>query len=236
MATTSTVQEQARALGDPTRYAIFRHLAHAGRPLGIAELNEPFAFNHNAIRQHVSKLVAAGLVIESKAASRGRGRPRLVYEVDPAADGQWAGTGPYERLSRLLLDIIRTGDGPEVVGRRAADQFRVSSPSGDAIGDVRAAMARQGFQPESRKGRGGGTEVVLHNCPFASAALADRETVCSLHLGIADGLVDGTDIRVEQLVANDPRKADCKIRLCPDGAAPPATTSRLSLRGKAGVR
>jgi DNA-binding transcriptional ArsR family regulator len=48
--TTTTMQEQARALGDPTRHAIFRHIAEAGRPVGVAELNEEFPFNHNAIR------------------------------------------------------------------------------------------------------------------------------------------------------------------------------------------
>ena len=59
---TATLQEQARALGDPTRYAIFRRVADAGRPIGIAELNEHFALNHNAIRQHLTGMVAAGLV------------------------------------------------------------------------------------------------------------------------------------------------------------------------------
>ena len=235
MTTTTTLQAQARALGDPTRHALFRHLAQAARPLSVAELNEQFAFNHNAIRQHLAKLMAAGLVIESKAATAGRGRPRLVYELDPAAEGQWGGTGPYERLSRLLIEIIRSGDEPEAVGRRAADQFRVASPSGDAVADLRIAMARQGFQPESGP-TSRGTEVVLHHCPFATAALADRETVCLLHLGIADGLVDGTDTRVEELVAYDPRKAGCKIRLSAEASAPEPTTSRLALRRKARSR
>ena len=69
---TATMQEQARALGDPTRHAIFRRIADAGRPLGVAELNEHFPLNHNAIRQHLAKLVSAGLVVESKSTD---GRP-----------------------------------------------------------------------------------------------------------------------------------------------------------------
>ena len=63
----SSLQEQARALGDPTRHAIFRHIAQAGHAVGIAELNDEFPFNHNTIRQHLAKLVAAGLVVETKA-------------------------------------------------------------------------------------------------------------------------------------------------------------------------
>src|SRR5437899_3075713 len=112
---TTTLQEQARALGDPTRHAIFRHIAQTGRPVGIAELNEQFTFNHNAIRQHLAKLVAAGLVLETRSPAAGRGRPRLVYEINPAVEGHWGTTGPYERLSRLLVEIIRTGlDAEEV--------------------------------------------------------------------------------------------------------------------------
>jgi predicted ArsR family transcriptional regulator len=230
--TTTTLQEQARALGDPTRHAIYRHIADVGRPVGIAELNEEFTFNHNAIRQHLAKLLAAGLVIESKVHGAGRGRPRLVYEPNPALEGQWGTTGPYERLSRLLVEVIRTGLDAEEVGRRAADLFRVPSPSGDIVADVGAAMARQGFEPETRPVPGG-AEIILHNCPFASVALADRRTVCALHLGIAEGLTDDT-AAVTELVAYDPRKADCRLRIRVAADAEPHGTLRL--RGRAGTR
>lgn len=232
--TTTTLQQQARALGDPTRHAIYRHIADCGRPIAIAELNEHFPFNHNAIRQHLAKLLAAGLVVESKLQGGGRGRPRLVYEPNPALEGQWGTSGPYERLSRLLVEIIRTGLEPEEVGRRAADLFRVASPSGDVVIDIGAAMARQGFDPEIRKVRGG-AEIVLRHCPFAAVALADRQTVCALHLGIAEGLTDDT-AAVTELVANDPRKADCRLRIRPDAGDSVARAATLTLRGKAGAK
>ena len=232
--TTITLQQQARALGDPTRHAIYRHIADADRPVGIAELNERFPFNHNAIRQHLAKLLAAGLVIESRVQGGGRGRPRLLYEPNPAVQGQWGTSGPYERLSRLLVEIIRTGLDAEEVGRRAADLFRVPSPSGDIVSDISAAMARQGFEPEIRPARNG-AEIVLHTCPFASVALADRPTVCSLHLGIAEGLTDDT-ATVTELVAYDPRKADCRLRLRVGPDTPDERTGTLTLRGKAGAR
>jgi predicted ArsR family transcriptional regulator len=54
-------------------------------------------------------------------------------------------------------------------------------------------MARMGFDPKVRHRRGG-TEVVLRNCPFESAARTDPDTVCSLHLGIARGLAEGTEL------------------------------------------
>lgn len=234
--TTATVQQQARALGDPTRHAIFRHVAESPEPVGIAELTERFGFNHNAIRQHVAKLVAAGLLTEAKARRAGPGRPRLVYTVDPAAEGRWGGAGPYERLSRLLVEVIRSGRTPAEVGRDAAGELRPPAPSGDVVADMAAAMARQGFEPEVRP-IPGGAEIVLHNCPFESAARTDRETVCSIHLGIAEGLAEGTGVVVEELVARDPRRAECGLRLrLPGGDGAPrraAAEPKLSLRGRA---
>jgi predicted ArsR family transcriptional regulator len=229
----TTLQQQARALGDPTRHAIFRRIADAPAPVSVAEINEGFALNHNAVRQHLAKLVAAGLVIEATAKSSGPGRPRLVYVVDPAVEGQWGTAGPYERLSRLLVEIISSGDRPEVVGRRAADLFRVATPSGDAVADIAAAMARQGFEPELVPSAGG-TDMILRNCPFASTAKVDRRTVCALHLGIADGLAEGSEVVVDQLVARAPAQAGCvlRIRIPADGHPPGDDDDRLRLRGR----
>jgi predicted ArsR family transcriptional regulator len=226
----ATLQQQARALGDPTRHAIFIHLAKSGRPIGIAELNDRFPLNHNAIRQHLAKLVAAGLVVEDKEARTGRGRPRLVYTVDPAVEGRWGTTGPYERLSRLLVAVIRTRREPEEIGRLAADDFRVSTASGDVVADISAAMARQGFEPEVRT-RAGAPEIILRNCPFAAAALVDRATVCSLHLGIAEGLAAGTTAKIDELIAHSPHKAGCRIRIrIAAGDTAPDAAGTLSLR------
>lgn len=229
-----TLQQQARALGDPTRHAIFRYVADADHPVGVAEINEHFPLNHNAIRQHLAKLVAAGLVIEGKAAGSGPGRPRLVYTVAPGVEGQWGTSGPYERLSLLLVEMIRTGREAEDVGRHAADRFRVPSPSGDPVADVTAAMARQGFEPEVRAARDG-VEIVLHRCPFANVALADRSTICALHLGIAEGLVesvvDPDVLQITELVAQNPRRARCRVRLAA-GSSRPRPEPVLTLRGR----
>ena len=90
-------------------------------------------------------------------------------------------------------------------------------------------MARQGFEPDVRTRRGA-AEIVLRNCPFAAAALVDRATVCSLHLGIAQGLAADTPARIEELVAHSPRKAGCLLRIgVADGDAA-AVTGTLTLR------
>ena len=209
----TTLQEQARALGDPTRHEIFRYVADAGTPVAVAELTEYFGVNHNAIRQHLAKLVSARLVLESKAEASGPGRPRLVYEIDPTAESRWGVTGPYEQLSLWLAEIIRSGESPIEVGRRLGRRFRSSkSKTRDAVADLERAMARAGFEPEVRR-RGDHVSMVLANCPFKSTAVADPDIVCALHLGLAEGVTDGSHVIVDELIAKDPRRAKCRLQL-----------------------
>jgi predicted ArsR family transcriptional regulator len=207
----ASLQVEARALGDPTRHAIFSHIAGASHPVDIAELTELMGLNHNAIRQHLAKLQAAGLVVEDKAKATGRGRPRLVYEVAPGVDSRWGATGPYERLSVLLTEAIRSGRTVLEVGRDAGRIMRAELPGdADPLETLTVAMSRQGFAPRARA-RGSRAKVILDRCPFVTTVLADRETVCQLHLGLAEGLVEGSTATIEKLTAKDPRKAGCEL-------------------------
>ena len=207
----STMQQQARALGDPTRHSVFRYVATSDGPVDVAELTEHFGFNHNAIRQHLAKLVAAELVIEGKAPASGPGRPRLVYSIDPTTESRWGVTGPYERLSMLLTEIISSGDSPREVGRRAGEQMREANE--DSVSELEIAMARQGFDPEVRRRRKG-IDILLRTCPFEGPAVASPDTVCQLHLGMAEGLVGHDDaVDVEELIAKDPRRANCRLKV-----------------------
>jgi len=213
-----TLQEQARALGDPTRHGVFRYLADADRPVDVAELTDHFGLNHNAIRQHLAKLVAAGLVVESTAAAAGRGRPRLRYEVAPAVDSRWGVEGPYERLARWLAEVVRTGDTPVEVGRRAGRGQRIGGHAGDQVDALVEHMARQGFAPTAARA-GDEVDVVLTTCPFASTATSDPTTVCQLHYGLAQGVAEGLDgVEVTELVPNDPHRAHCHLRVRVDAS------------------
>jgi predicted ArsR family transcriptional regulator len=207
------LQHQARALGDPTRHKVFRYIAEADRPVDVAELTEHLGLHHNAIRQHLAKLVDAGLVVEATAPPTGRGRPRLCYTVDPSAESRWGVTGPYERLTLLLTQVIRSGDSPVEVGRRAGRRATRGTGSGvDAVAGLVEAMGRHGFEPTVKR-RGGEVDIVLGACPFETAALADPETVCGLHLGLAFGAAEALGgIVVDELIQRDPRRAKCRLR------------------------
>jgi len=222
----ATLQIQARALGDPTRHEIFRYIRDADRPVGVAELTRHLRFNHNAIRQHLAKLVDADLLVESAAPSVGRGRPALEYTIDPSTDARWGVTGPYERLSILLTELVSSGDTPVEVGHRAGQRLPLEGPTnGEPIAAFVTQMERFGFDPTVRE-RAGRVDVTLQICPFASAVLADPDTVCDLHLGLAQGLADALGgIVVDELVRKDPRRANCRLRcrVAPADAAATAT-------------
>jgi DNA-binding transcriptional ArsR family regulator len=64
-----------RALADPTRRAVFEHLA--GREMSVSELKAGFPISQPAISQHLAVLRQAGLVSE-----RREGR-YAYYRVDP---------------------------------------------------------------------------------------------------------------------------------------------------------
>ena len=64
-----------KALGDPTRRAIFEKLAHGG--MNASALREGMPISQPAMSQHLSVLRAAHLVREER-----QGR-FVVYEVDP---------------------------------------------------------------------------------------------------------------------------------------------------------
>ena len=56
-------------------------------------------------------------------------------------------------------------------------------------------------------------EIVLGECPFASAVLVAPDTVCGVHLGLAEGAAEVIGgIEVEPLSPRDPRTAHCVLR------------------------
>jgi predicted ArsR family transcriptional regulator len=212
--TMSAIQEQARALGDPTRYRIFRYLVEAGGPVRVAQLTREFGLNHNAIRQHLARLVAADLATESTEHRAGRGRPPLLYRVAAGAESRWGVVGPYERLSALLAEVIRAGEPAVEVGRRSGRTRAERMPAGQrGLDRLIEVMEQDGFAPDVHDAGDDRTAIVLRRCPFESTALADPVTVCALHLGLAQGLTEHSDVSVVGLVPGDPAHPDCRLQL-----------------------
>lgn len=216
------LQKQAKAMGDSTRSKIFAHLADAGREVGVAELTAAFGINHTAVRQHLAQLVAAELVIESRAPSNGRGRPKLQYTVNPGADSRWGAVGPYERLSGWLAEVISTGNTPfdvgQTIGARRVQELESGSnePPTEVSGDSALAvlvgqMTINGFEPTQRD-EGTRVEITLATCPFESAARIEPNVICELHRGLAVGIAQEVGgLVVDDLIREDPQQADCRL-------------------------
>lgn len=217
----SDVQRQARALGDPTRYAIFRAVAESRTPVRVAQLAESFGLNHNAVRQHLAKLCDAGLVDEEIGAERRPGRPPLQYRLVPQVAGAWGTAGPYEDLALMLLEVAGSGRSPDEVGRDIGRRVVEGlAPADDPLQHVEQEMSRRGFEPQVVQ-RGRRLDLVLGRCAFAKAAAADP-LVCELHRGLAEGMLDGleADLGVRRFVVAQPERGGCRIELAARPAAP----------------
>jgi predicted ArsR family transcriptional regulator len=219
----TAVQRQAKALGDPTRHAIFRAVADADGPVDIATLTARFELNHNAIRQHLAKLCSAGLVMEEVGPVTGPGRPRLQYRPALAANGDWGIPSPYEELSVMLAEMLRSGRGAREVGVETGRRMAAGLPdTADPVDRLEINAARHGFEPR-RVERLSSVELVLERCPLEATAAAAPEIVCELHCGIAEGIAEasGGAVEVTDLVARNPHRAGCRLKLTrPSGSAP----------------
>lgn len=210
------VQQQARALGDPTRYGIFQRVAAADAPVTVAALTAEFRMNHNAVRQHLAKLCDAGLLVE-EFGPRGRpGRPALLYRLAPGVAGRWDTTSPYEQLALYLLEIARTGRSPRDVGVEAGREAGRLAGSGTQppADQLLAEMRRRGFEPRP-VARTAVIEIVLDACPYATVAAQDPSMICELHRGIVEGFVDGAGggLAFVGLQVRNPHQAGCRVTL-----------------------
>lgn len=195
---------RAKALAAPTRVEIMSLLRKAPSPLAAAALAEQLGIHHTAVRQHLERLSAAGLVVAVPLPIIGRGRPRTGYSAINNDEG-----APYRELAGMLAEAVRTGDGAREAGR-AFGRRVAESPEGP-LETLRAETERMGFLPTLQR-RGRRFQLTLTECPFADLAVVDPATICSLHLGLAEGIAerDGT-LEVEGIRLADPRNGGCRI-------------------------
>ena len=196
----------AHALSAPLRRRIFDLIAGAEHPTTVGELTEKLGCNHNAVRQHLARLREAGLVEETVEDRAKPGRPRYLYRATVPPN-------PYARLSRLLLSLYAHGGTPRATGREHGRVDATLAASADPIDALQDDARRNGFAPR-RVTKGRRVELVLDACPLAEAAVDDPRTVCALHRGLAEGLVEEIGgARVESFAAHDPYEAGCRITL-----------------------
>lgn len=190
-----------KALGDDTRFTIYRELALSPASRSAAELAERLGLHPNTVRPHLDRMREAGLV-EVETVHRGTvGRPQLRYSLAPGAPGLGLDPPSHTLLAGLLAaladelgaegaDAAQLGQrwGQEAVARRQGARGCLAALVGE--------LDRLGFDPvtsDVELGDGQRVRIDFLHCPFLELAEAYPELVCHLHRGIVEGVVDASD-------------------------------------------
>jgi predicted ArsR family transcriptional regulator len=195
MATTPPL-DVLKALGDTTRYAIYRALAEAPRPCSTAEIAESLTLHPNTVRPHLERMREVGLLEVTVDARGGVGRPQHRYGLAADAPSLGLEPPPLPMLARLVLRLAEragiSGDDAADVARAQgeADAARYrSSPS--TLEALVSELDRLGFDPEVSDGATPDDAVVgFCHCPFRDVAERFPELVCGLHRGLVEGFVE----------------------------------------------
>ncbi len=181
-------------LADPTRRAILRALGLAARPVDAHSLAASLGLHVNSVRDQLHRLEAAGRVAVTPAPAAGRGRPRVLYALDPRG-----GYDPHRALVLGLVDqLAATADGPSIgqaAGRRwgetEANAQQERGPATASLGDALTTMlVREGFVPVATvPDASGGLTLALRACPYLPLAPQQLRIVCGVHLGYLEGAV-----------------------------------------------
>lgn len=203
---------QLNALAHPTRRSVYRCLLVEQRPLSVAEVAAAVGVSANMARRHLAELVAVGLADEADEQPAGRGRPRRLYLGRRDALVGWGRDGAFRTLARLLAELVRDRGDPHEVGYcHAVGAWSDADRSVDRVDRLWFNLVAAGFEPAIPAHQPPGT-VVLGRCPVAEVAEVDPDTVCALHRGLMDGILDHPS-RGVRLTPGTPREAGCVLRL-----------------------
>jgi predicted ArsR family transcriptional regulator len=181
-----------KALGDETRFSMYRELASSTRGCSAQELADSLGLHANTVRLHLDRLREAGLV-DVEPVHRGTvGRPTHVYSLAPGAPGLGFDPPSYTLLAGLLAALAeRVGaDGEEAtqIGRAWGAEAGKRTRSRSCVKALSAEMSRLGFDPTTETSATDADIAFMH-CPFRELAEAYPELVCNLHRGISEGIV-----------------------------------------------
>jgi predicted ArsR family transcriptional regulator len=181
-----------KALGDETRFSMYRELASSPRPVTATELADRLTLHANTVRLHLERLRDAGLV-DVEPVHRGTvGRPQHVYSLAAGAPGLGFDPPSYTLLAGLLAALAERvgadGDEAGAIGRSWGAEAGKRTRSRSCAKALTAELERLGFDPAVETSGGEATIAFLH-CPFRELAEAYPELVCNLHRGICEGVV-----------------------------------------------
>ncbi len=199
-----SVPASVPALG-PSRSRVLAMLQESKRPLGVVDIAEQIRLHPNTARFHLDGLVDAGLADRTTEGRSQPGRPRTLYAAN--AESSPAGRRSYQFLAEILTSYVaaqtpRPAEAAQKAGEAwgralaAGPASAQGTDAGSATEQLLDALNDIGFDPEPVSS-GDEQQILLHHCPFREAAEEHREVVCSIHLGLMQGLLAELDAPVE---------------------------------------
>lgn len=166
---------ELRHLGS-TQQALLRHMLQQPEGTGVEALCERLRISHNAVRQHLTALIAKGWV-ERIAPRPTGGRPEARYRLTPEAHQLFPRN--YAEIAGALMEgvISRLGDeGARELLVGLGHELGTAEPAPDPQlprGDVANALAQRldqlGYEAVATQ-RGGEAQVEAYNCVFHALA------------------------------------------------------------------
>ncbi|HEY0661765.1 MAG TPA: hypothetical protein VGD21_10675 [Lysobacter sp.] len=166
---------ELRHLG-PTQQALLRHMLQQPDGIGVEPLCERLRISHNAVRQHLTALIAKGWV-ERIASRPTGGRPEARYRLTAASHALFPRN--YAQIAGALLEgvIARLGDdgARELLvtlghGLGAAEPTPAPELPREQVATALAARLDQlGYEAIATQ-RGGEAQVEAYNCVFHALA------------------------------------------------------------------
>lgn len=200
----------SKALGDDTRFLIYKYISEQTGPVSVEELAGNFGLHPNAIRLHLAKLGEAGLVT-TESTRRGPGRPKKLYKTNRELSHLPFGKRDFNFLALLLLDFIVGQSIPPTEINSFGKKWGYSYIQGKVRGKPQnleeiiqcllTEFKEWGFEPEPVLVKHQRMEIRLKNCIFKELANNHPTLVCALVDGVAEGIlsayIDGFRIQIK---------------------------------------
>jgi predicted ArsR family transcriptional regulator len=203
-----------RQLGT-TQQKLLRRLLEAPQGATVEQLCDALGVTHNAVRQHLTALIAAGYVDRGSALPSG-GRPQSRYVLLPA--GRELFPRNYGLVATSLLEHLYAASGKPAVQALLASIGKALGADANeriaAAGDdeTAAALADQldalGYEAQAVK-RDGEMQVEAYNCVFHTLAKAHPD-VCRFDLAFMEAATGRPIQHLECLVRGGHA---CRFRL-----------------------
>jgi predicted ArsR family transcriptional regulator len=193
----------ADVFGDPTRRRIYRHLRSCERPQSASEVAEVFGLHRTVARAHLEKLGELGLVSTDTRRRAGGGRPAKIYAVTDDRLEIMLPPRRYERLARLLLQLVGEVVDPDVAASAASTLGRAfgEQTAADFAGDAmqppvklspRAVldwMDLAGYGATLASNGDGTTVIEVHNCVYRELSKEFPDVVCAFDRSMLCGML-----------------------------------------------